>query len=71
VGLVLGELVEKYWEIGHINASMMHKVCLFTRYYSPSPPPPEMMRSDEAEIALETWKARKAELRRRAATLPR
>jgi hypothetical protein len=70
VGVVLGELVEKYRAIG-VNEHADREICLYTQYYSSNPPPPGKVRLREDEIAMRAWEARRAELHRRAAQLPR
>ena len=69
VGVVLGNLLERYEVIG-VRDRQFHTIYLFTQYFSSDRPPIGMIRGDELERALRTWKARKAELYRRAKKLP-
>jgi len=70
VGVVLGELVEKYRAVGWMNAKMDRDIRLFNQYYGLKPPPAGKIRIDELDIAMCAWKAREVELRRRATQLP-
>lgn len=71
VGVVLGELIEKYWACGILDAQMDQDARLFNRYYAPPvPSPPGTTHIDEVTIALKAWKAKEAGLRLRAKQLP-
>jgi len=71
VGVVLGKRLELFDARGFVEGEDCREIRLFTFYYGPPDSlSPDQYRSDELERAMDAWKARKAELRRRAARLP-